>query len=114
MPQDREAAVEANVGSKVLYRAKPDARAGVDLGMRVLATIADTDGNVAEVQDPAPLRATLDERRRIARQLSWRIPDRVDMSEREPSSLDWTDGACTCAGSPSTSLRGSWWTLMAR
>jgi len=74
MPQDREAAVEANVGSKVLYRANPDARAGVDLGMRVLATIADTDGNVTEVQDPAPLRATLDERRRIARQLSRRIP----------------------------------------
>jgi putative transposase len=54
--------------------AKPHARAGVDLGLRVLATIADTDGTVIEVPNPAPLRATLAERRRVGHQLSRRIP----------------------------------------
>jgi len=55
--------------------AKPAARAGVDLGLRVPATIADTDGNSIEVPNPTPLRATLAERRRVGRQLSRRIPD---------------------------------------
>jgi len=49
-------------------------RAGVDLGMRVLATIADDSGTITEVENPAPLRATLTERRRVGRQLSRRIP----------------------------------------
>jgi putative transposase len=53
----------------------PDARAGVDLGLRVLATVADTDGNIIEFANPTPLRATLAERRRVGRQLSRRIPD---------------------------------------
>jgi putative transposase len=53
---------------------KPDARAGVDLGLRVLATIADTDGNITEVPNPAPLRTTLAERRTVGRQLSRCIP----------------------------------------
>jgi len=52
---------------------KPTTRAGVDLGLRVLATIADTDGNVIEVPNPKPLRATCAERRRTARALSRRI-----------------------------------------
>jgi len=54
---------------------KPDARAGVDLGLRVLATIADTDGNITEVPNPAPLRTTLAERRTVGRQLSRCIPN---------------------------------------
>jgi putative transposase len=54
--------------------AKPDARAGVDLGLRRLATVADTDGNIYTVPNPAPLRATLAERRKVGRQLSRRIP----------------------------------------
>ncbi len=54
--------------------ARSDARAGVDLGLRVLATVADTDGNVTEVDNPAPLRTTLAERRRAGRKLSRRIP----------------------------------------
>jgi len=54
--------------------AEPDARAGVDLGLRVLATIAGTEGNIYTVPNPAPLRATLAERRRIGRQCSRRIP----------------------------------------
>jgi putative transposase len=54
--------------------AKPGTRAGVDLGLRVLATVADTDGNILEVSNPAPLRAALAERRRVGRQLSRRIP----------------------------------------
>ena len=53
---------------------KPDARAGVDLGLRVLATVADTDDNIETVPNLAPLQATLVERRKIGRQLSRRIP----------------------------------------
>ena len=49
-------------------------RAGVDLGLRVLATIADDSGTITHVPNPAPLRATLTERRRTGRQLSRRIP----------------------------------------
>jgi putative transposase len=49
-------------------------RAGVDLGLRVLATVADDSGTVTSVPNPAPLRATLQERRRVGRQLSRRIP----------------------------------------
>ena len=49
-------------------------RAGVDLGLRVLATVADDSGTLTEVPNPAPLRATLTERRRVGRQLSRRIP----------------------------------------
>jgi len=52
----------------------PDARAGVDLGLRVLATIADTDGNIIGFPNPKPLRETLAKRRRVGRQLSRRIP----------------------------------------
>jgi putative transposase len=53
--------------------AKPQATAGVDLGMRNLATIVDTNGDITEVPNPAPLRATLTERRRTGRQMSRRI-----------------------------------------
>jgi putative transposase len=53
--------------------ARPDDRVGVDLGLRVLATLADSDGTITEVPNPAPLRATLTQRRRIARQVSRRI-----------------------------------------
>lgn len=53
---------------------RPATRAGVDLGLRSLATISDTDGRRITVDNPAPLRATLNERRRVARQLSRRIP----------------------------------------
>lgn len=49
-------------------------RVGVDLGLRVLATIADDSGAITEVPNPAPLRATLTGRRRAGRQLSRRIP----------------------------------------
>ena len=49
-------------------------RAGVDLGLRVLATVADDSGTLTSVPNPAPLRATLQERRRVGRQLSRRIP----------------------------------------
>ncbi|MHB1784621.1 MAG: RNA-guided endonuclease TnpB family protein, partial [Acidimicrobiales bacterium] len=49
-------------------------RAGVDLGLRVLATIADSFGDVTEVPNPAPLRATLVERRRVGRSQIRRIP----------------------------------------
>jgi putative transposase len=50
------------------------ARAGVDLGLRTLATMADTDGKIEKVPNPAPLRAALAQRRRAGRQMSRRIP----------------------------------------
>lgn len=53
---------------------KSESRAGVDLGLRTLATIADTEGDITEVPNPAPLRATMAQRRRAGRQLSRRIP----------------------------------------
>jgi putative transposase len=52
----------------------PKKRAAVDLGLRSLATVADTDGNILEVPNPAPLRKTLAERRKLGRRLSRRIP----------------------------------------
>jgi putative transposase len=54
--------------------AKPDVCAGVDLGLRTLATVAATDGELHEFTNPVPLRTTLAERRRAGRQLSRRIP----------------------------------------
>ena len=53
---------------------KPGCRAGVDLGLRTLATVADSDGNLIEYPNPTPLRATLTERRKVGRQMSRRIP----------------------------------------
>jgi putative transposase len=65
-------------------------RAGVDLGMRVLATIVDSDGDITEVPNPAPLRATLTERKRVGRQLSGRIPGSRghDAAKAKLASLD--------------------------
>ena len=59
--------------------AQPTVRAGVDLGVRTLATIAAIDTatgteTVAEYENPAPLKATLVARRRAGRELSRRIP----------------------------------------
>ena len=53
---------------------KPGVRAGVDLGLRTLATVCGTDGNIIEFPNPAPLRATLAERRKAGRQMARRIP----------------------------------------
>ena len=57
----------------------PSVRAGVDLGLRTLATVSTIDTvtgeqTVTEYPNPAPLRASLRERRRTGRQLSRRIP----------------------------------------
>jgi putative transposase len=54
--------------------APADGRAGVDLGLRHLATIADDTDKITVVPNPAPLRAALTERRRVSRQMSRRIP----------------------------------------
>jgi putative transposase len=51
----------------------PKKRAGVDLGLRCLATVAGIDSNIFDVPNPAPLRRTLVARRRVGRQLSRRI-----------------------------------------
>ena len=53
---------------------KPDVTVGVDLGLRDLATVATSDGDIIIYPNPAPLRATLADRRRVGRQLSRRIP----------------------------------------
>jgi putative transposase len=53
---------------------KPGVRAGVDLGLASLATVADTEGNITELPNPAPLRQAMAERRRAGRQMSRRIP----------------------------------------
>ena len=53
---------------------KPDVRAGVDLGLRTLATIATSDGDVIEVPNPTPLRDSIQQRRSVSRQMSRRIP----------------------------------------
>ncbi|WP_084024910.1 IS607 family element RNA-guided endonuclease TnpB [Mycobacterium avium] len=58
---------------------QPTVRAGVDLGVRTLATVATIDTTtgvetVVEYENPAPLKATLAARRRAGRQLSRRIP----------------------------------------
>ena len=59
--------------------ARPAVRAGVDLGMRTLATVATIDTTtgvetVTEYPNPAPLKATLAIRRQGGRELSRRIP----------------------------------------
>ena len=58
--------------------AQPTVRAGVDLGIRTLATVATLDTatgveTVVEYENPAPLNATLAARRRAGRELSRRI-----------------------------------------
>jgi putative transposase len=57
-------------------------RAGVDLGVRTLATVATIDTStgaetLVEYTNPAPLKAALTERRRAGRELSRRIPGSV-------------------------------------
>jgi putative transposase len=57
----------------------PTVRAGMDLGIRTLATVATVDTatgeqTITEYPNPAPLRSTLVARRRAGRELSRRIP----------------------------------------
>jgi putative transposase len=55
--------------------AHPASRVGVDVGVRVLATVAGEDGQVIErVPNPRPLQAALTELRRLSRQRSRRTP----------------------------------------
>ena len=59
--------------------AQPAVIAGVDLGVRTLATVAAIDPTtgvetLTEYSNPAPLKATLSARRRAGRELSRRIP----------------------------------------
>jgi putative transposase len=58
---------------------QPTVRAGIDLGVRTLATVATIDTatgeqTIAKYPNPVPLRATLAARRRAGRQFSRRIP----------------------------------------
>lgn len=59
--------------------AQPSVIAGIDLGVRTLATVATLDTitgeqTITEYRNPAPLKATLAARRRAGRELSRRIP----------------------------------------
>jgi len=59
--------------------ASPTVRAGIDLGVRTLATVATIDistgeQTISEYPNPAPLKATLTARRRAGRELCRRIP----------------------------------------
>jgi putative transposase len=61
---------------------QPTVSAGVDLGVRTLATVATRDSvtgaeTVVEYENPAPLKATLTARRRTGRELSRRIPGSI-------------------------------------
>ncbi len=53
---------------------KPTTRVGVDLGLRSLATVAGSKGNITTIPNPALLRATTTERYSVGRTLSRRIP----------------------------------------
>ena len=54
--------------------ADPESRVGVDVGVRVLATVADSHGKVIErVPNPRPLEAALRELRRLCRERSRRV-----------------------------------------
>jgi putative transposase len=60
----------------------PSVRAGVDLGVRTLATVATRDSvtgaeTFVEYENPAPLKATLAARRKAGRELSRRIPGSI-------------------------------------
>jgi putative transposase len=68
-------AVRTKVVSPSRASTQPGSRAGVDLGMRDLATVADTQGVITIFPNPAPLRASLAERRRTGKQLARRIPE---------------------------------------
>ncbi len=54
--------------------AKPTVYAGVDLGLRSFATVADSNGDQIIFSNPTPLRKSMAESRRTERQLSRRIP----------------------------------------
>jgi putative transposase len=83
-------------------------RAGVDLGLRALATIADDSGTFTEVPNPAPLPA------RSSSAAGWDDsspdvpPARRAIERRKPSLPGWTAEPCTCAESPTTSSPRCW------
>ena len=68
----------------------PSVRAGVDLGLRTLATVATIDEitgeeTIVEYPNPAPLRASLRERRRTVDSFPAGFPARVGGCQRKPS-----------------------------
>lgn len=78
---------------------QPTVRAGMDLGVRTLATVATLDTatgeqTIIEYPNPAPLKATLVARRRAGRELSRRIPG-----------LPWASGSESQAGPPGSPVR---------
>ncbi|MGC8513966.1 MAG: IS607 family element RNA-guided endonuclease TnpB, partial [Acidimicrobiales bacterium] len=65
-------AVRVRVPTRPVPERKP--RTGVDLGLRTYATVADSDGYVVEFPNPACLRATLAQRKRLGRKMVRCIP----------------------------------------
>jgi putative transposase len=81
---------------------RPDLRAGVDLGLRHVATIVDSEGGIERSEDPKPLRKTLTAQKRAHRELNRRIPGSRVGGKRKPSLLTYTVGPTTPAGRPTT------------
>jgi putative transposase len=76
--------------------AQPTVTAGVDLGVRTLATVAIIDTGaetLIEYPNPAPLKATLAARRRAGRELSRRIPGSRGWRQAK-AKLARLDGRC--------------------
>jgi putative transposase len=78
--------------------AMPDARAGVDLGLRVLATVSALDPQtgketIRQYQNPAPFRAALRQRRLAGRQMARRVRGSVGWHQAK-AKLDRLDRRC--------------------
>jgi putative transposase len=56
------------------HHTRPGSAIGVDLGVRTLLTVADSDGNTVTVAGPKPLRASLRKLRRASRGHSRKMP----------------------------------------
>ena len=83
---------------------KPGVRAGVDLGLRTLATVADTEGTITEFPNPAG---------REGKCLSV-SPARAAMRQRKPSSPAWTAAPFIYGGKPTISSPPGWRAPIAR
>ena len=98
--------------------APPTVRAGMDLGIRTLATVATIDTDTgAETVVEYPIRPRL--RRPSPRgggpgvNFLAAFLDRAATGQRKPSCPGWTAGACICGGKPPIGSPPSWRAAMA-
>ena len=91
---------------------RPTVRAGVDLGIRTLATVATLDtATGAETlvsMYPAPLKAVARSAAAGGRELSRRIPGSRGHRAAKAKLTRSIAGACICGGKPPTSSPPSW------